>query len=172
MEPSTDRVEAFIGRHALDAEIISTPSGVPTVETAAAALGVPVDQILKTLVFTGPNDELVLAIACGTGKVDRHKLADAVVLPKVRIASPETVLAATGYPAGGVAPVDLPATALVVVDERVVQQDEVYGGSGTDLHMLRIRSADIVRLNNACVAPILAEQNGPGSRVQGPEQSH
>jgi prolyl-tRNA editing enzyme YbaK/EbsC (Cys-tRNA(Pro) deacylase) len=157
MDPSTTRVEVYVAHHALDAEIIPTPSGVPTVETAAAALGVPVDQILKTLVFTGPSDEVVIAIECGTGKVDRHKLAEAAGLPKVSIASPEVVLAATGYPAGGVAPVDLPASAIVVVDEQVLQQEQVYGGSGTDLHMLRIRSADIVRLNNARVASILRE---------------
>ena len=157
MEPSTTRVEDFVARHSLDAEIISTPSGVPTVETAAAALGVPVDRILKTLVFTGPADEVVIAIACGTGKVDRQKLAVSAGLPKVRISSPDVVLAATGYPAGGVAPVDLPDSAIVVIDERVVQQERVYGGSGTDLHMLRIRVADIVRLSKARIASILRD---------------
>ena len=157
MEPSTDRVEAFIARHALDAEIISTPGGVPTVETAATALGVPVDRILKTLVFIGPSNELVIVIACGTGRVDRRKLATAAGLPKVSIASPDLVLISTGYPAGGVAPVDLPSDAIVVMDEQVVRHDVLYGGSGTDLHMLRIRSADIIRLNNARVAPILQD---------------
>jgi prolyl-tRNA editing enzyme YbaK/EbsC (Cys-tRNA(Pro) deacylase) len=109
------------------------------------------------LVFTGPGDEVVNAIACGTGKVDRQKLAVAAELPKVRIASPEIVLAATGFPAGGVAPVDLPDSAIVVIDERVVQQERVYGGSGTDLHMLRIRVADIVRLSKARIASILRD---------------
>ena len=66
-EPSTKRVAAFIASNALDAEIISTPEGVPTVETAATALGVDVDQIVKTLVFVDTQDRLVIAIACGTG---------------------------------------------------------------------------------------------------------
>jgi prolyl-tRNA editing enzyme YbaK/EbsC (Cys-tRNA(Pro) deacylase) len=157
MERSTSRVEEFITKHELDAEIISTPQGVPTVESAAAALGVPVELILKTLVFTGPSDELVIAIAAGTGRVDRRKLAIVAGLSKVSIASPETVLATTGYPAGGVAPVDLPLDAIVIVDEQVVQRDEFYGGAGTDLHMMRIRSNDIVRLNRATVASILID---------------
>lgn len=157
MEPSTARVEAFIARHGLDAEIIPTPTGVPTVESAAGALGVPVDRILKTLVFMGPANEVVIAIACGIGKVDPRKLAVAAGLPKVSIASSNTVLAATGYAAGGVAPVDLPIGAIVVMDERVVAQDQVYGGSGTDVAMLRIRSFDIVRSNQARVAPILRD---------------
>lgn len=157
MKPSTQRVEAFIIRHSLDAEIISAPDGVPTVETAAAALGVPAEQILKTLVFRGPSGEIVIAIACGTGRVDRQKLAGAANLPKVTIAAPDIVLAATGYPAGGVAPVDLPEDSIVVVDEQVLWQEQLFGGSGTDLHMLRIRAEDIVRLNSARIAPILRD---------------
>lgn len=158
MDSSTVRVRAFIDQHKLDAEIISTPEGVPTVETAAAALGVPVDRILKTLVFVGPSDEVVIAIACGTGKVDRRKLAEAAELPRVSIASSAFVLVSTGYPAGGVAPVDLPRDAIVVIDEHVLTQEQVYGGSGTDLHMLRIRSADIERLNHARIASILQDR--------------
>jgi len=157
IEPSTARVAAFIARHELDAEIISTPAGVPTVESAAAALGVPADQILKTLVFTGPTGEVVIAIACGTGRVDRRKLANAAGLAKVVIASPDVVFASTGYPAGGVAPVDLPTRAIVVIDEQVMLQEQLFGGSGTDLHMLRVRSADIVRLNDARVDSILRD---------------
>lgn len=155
--PSTDRVVSFIQRHSLDAEIIPTPDGVPTVETAAQALGVETNQIIKTLVFLGPEDELVIAIACGTGRVDRKRLAAAVDLPKLSMASSEIVLESTGYPAGGVAPVDLPDRAHIVVDTRVIDQDWVFGGSGTDLHMIRIRSADIVALNRAQIASILVD---------------
>lgn len=157
MGASTARVAAYIDNHGLDAEIIDTPSGVPTVEDAARALGVSSDRILKTLVFLGPNNELVIAIACGTGRVDRARLAAAAQLGKVKIASPDIVFAATGYPAGGVAPLDLPKDAIVIIDEQVMCQDVVYGGSGTDSHMLRVRSADVARLNFAQVAPILQE---------------
>ncbi len=84
MEPTTERVAAFIARHELDAEIVPTPTGVPTVETAATALGVSKSiKILKTLVFIGPTQEIVIAIACGTGRVDRKRLAEAAGLPKV-----------------------------------------------------------------------------------------
>lgn len=154
-QPSTERVAAYIAAHSLDAEIIATPAGVPTVETAAAALGVEVDQIIKTLVFVDPLDRPVIAIACGTGRVDRRKLAEAAGVGTLKMASAENVLDVTGYSPGGVAPVDLPGETLVIVDERVLAQTIVYGGSGTDLHMLRIQTADIVRLNNARVAQIL-----------------
>lgn len=154
-EPTTDRVAAFIARHALDAEIISTPEGVPTVETAAAALGVSVEKIVKTLVFVDSQHTLVIGIACGTDRVDRHKLAVAAGTSKLKMASAQQVLDSTGYPPGGVAPLDLPANAVVIVDRHVAAQDEVFGGSGTDLHMVRLHVADIVRLNHARIADIL-----------------
>ena len=154
-EPTTDRVAACIEAHDLDAEIISTPQGVPTVETASTALGVDVDQIVKTLVFVDSQDRLVIAIACGTGKVDRRKLAVAAGTSKLKLASSDLVIESTGYPPGGVAPIDLPQSAIVIVDENVEAQPVVYGGSGTDLHMMRIRTEDIIRLNGATIADIL-----------------
>jgi prolyl-tRNA editing enzyme YbaK/EbsC (Cys-tRNA(Pro) deacylase) len=154
-EPTTDRVAAFIAAHALDAEIIATPGGVPTVERAAVALKVEVDQIIKTLVFTDDQDRMVIAIACGTGRVDRSKLALAAGSGKLKFAPAPVVVGMTGYPPGGVAPVHLPQHAIVIVDERVIEQSVAYGGSGTDLHMLRIRVDDVIRLNNATTADIL-----------------
>jgi prolyl-tRNA editing enzyme YbaK/EbsC (Cys-tRNA(Pro) deacylase) len=154
-EATTDRVAAFIVSHRLDAEIIPTPDGVPTVERAAAALNVDPDQIIKTLVFTDAQDRLVIAIACGTGRVDRSKLADAAGSGKLKFAPAPVVVDTTGYPPGGVAPVDLPNDAIVIVDEQVTVQPVVYGGSGTDLHMMRVRVEDVIRLNNATTADIL-----------------
>lgn len=157
IEPSTARVAAFIAAHRLDAEIISTPQGVPTVELAAQALSVGVDQIVKTLVFTDTAGQLVVAIACGTGRIDREKLAGSAGASKLKLAPAQLVLDATGYSPGGVAPLDLPANAIVIVDERVRAQPVVYGGSGTDLHMVRMRTDDLIRLNDATVAGILQE---------------
>lgn len=153
--PSLHRVQEFIAQHDLDAEILSCPDGVPTVEMAAAALGVPVDRIVKTLVFASSTGQLVIAIACGLDRVDRSKLAKLTGASKLKLASAQLVLDGTGYPPGGVAPVDLPSHAIVIVDRRVLDQPIVYGGSGTDLHMMRIRPQDIVRLNDAITADIL-----------------
>jgi Cys-tRNA(Pro) deacylase len=156
-EPSTERVAAFIASHGLDAEIVPTPEGVPTVERAAAALGVEVDQIVKTVVFVAPDGALTIAIACGTNRVDRQKLAAVAGRYSLKLAPPNLVLAATGYPAGGVAPVDLPVGVPVIVDEHVSRRDIVYAGAGTDEHMVRIHTADLIHLNKAVVASIVRD---------------
>jgi hypothetical protein len=43
----------------------------------------------------------------------------------------------------------------VIVDDNVAAQTVVYGGSGTDVHMMRIRTEDIIRLNGATIGDIL-----------------
>lgn len=148
------RVEAIIRRLSLDAEIISTPDGVPTVERAAAALGVTTDRIIKTLVFVTPSIELVVGIGAGTSRIDRRRLAAEAGTGSLSFAPPELVLDRTGYPAGGVAPIGLPTGVPVIVDRAVMRHETVFGGAGDDLHMLRIRTQDIVVLSEARIADI------------------
>ena len=77
----------------------------PTVQTAAEAVGVTPDQIIKSLLFLAKEDP-VLVIANGTARVEWKQLAVylGIARRKVNMADPETVLALTGYPVGGVPP--------------------------------------------------------------------
>ena len=67
-------LQAFIERHQIAATILHLTAETPTVPAAARALGVETEQIIKTLVFL-VNQTPFLAIANGTQKVDRRKLA-------------------------------------------------------------------------------------------------
>jgi prolyl-tRNA editing enzyme YbaK/EbsC (Cys-tRNA(Pro) deacylase) len=82
-------------------------------------------------------------------------LAELVGLDKLALADPETVLKATGFPAGGVAPVLHASAFPVVVDERVIQRPVVFGGGGEEALLLRIPPAAIVTLTGAIVADIM-----------------
>src|ERR1044071_3799902 len=93
---------------------------MPTVPAAAEAIGVRVEQILKTLLFQDRNGGFVVAIACGTGRVDRGRLAEVSGSGKLRVADARDVPRVTGYPAGGVAPLALPVDLMVVVDTAVM----------------------------------------------------
>jgi Cys-tRNA(Pro) deacylase len=131
---------------------------MPTVPLAAAAIGVTEDQIIKSLLFRDSRGELVLAIASGTARIDRSLLAFAAGLEKPRLADPATVLATTGFPAGGVAPVAHATPVRVVIDRRAAAMDVVYGGGGSEDVLLKIRPRDVIRLTSAEIADIaLAE---------------
>ena len=64
------------------------------------------------------------------------------------------VLAVTGYPAGGVSPLGLPASVPVIVDAATAELRFAYGGGGQDLLLLRVHVSDVIRCNNALVADI------------------
>lgn len=128
---------------------------MPTVSAAAQAIGVPEEQILKTLLFLGDSGDYVVAIANGTRRVDRQLLAHASGLIKPRAAKPHDVMKIIGYPAGGVAPLALTTGIPVIVDLAVTALPVAFGGGGNDHLLLRVVPADVVRLNNALVASIV-----------------
>jgi Cys-tRNA(Pro) deacylase len=149
-------LQAFLQEHGVDHEIVAPGVPMPTVPAAAAAIGVEVDQILKTLLFDDGNGGFVVAIACGTGRVDRARLAAVSGAKKLRVADAPDVLRVTGYPAGGVAPLGLPDHLPVVVDTAVTMLPVAWGGAGREELLMRVAPADIVRLNNATVADIVS----------------
>lgn len=145
---------AYIAAHGLDAEILAPGLPMPTVPLAAAAIGVPEAHILKSLLFVAADGRLVLAVAAGVSRVDRAILGAVAGLPGLRLAGPDLVRSATGYPAGGVAPIAHATPLPVVVDTAAAALPVTYGGAGTEDALLRIRPADIVRLTDAVVASI------------------
>ncbi|MFN8591429.1 MAG: YbaK/EbsC family protein [Thermomicrobiales bacterium] len=151
---------AFLERHGIEAELLAPGVPMPTVTLAAEAIGVAEDAILKTLIFSEPGGSVVVAIANGNHRIDRNRLAAAVGAPRVKPASADDVLRATGYPAGGVSPLGLPADARVVVDVATAALSEAYGGGGREDLLLHVRIEDIIRLNSATVADI-REQTVP-----------
>jgi Cys-tRNA(Pro) deacylase len=129
---------------------------MPTVPLAAAAIGVDEDQIIKSLLFRDNGGEFVLAIASGRARIDRDLLATVTGLDRPRLADPPTVLAVTGFPAGGVAPVGHATLVRVVLDRRAAALDTVYGGGGAENVLLRMSPRDIIRLTSAEVADIVS----------------
>ncbi len=155
-ESAPSHLLAFLAEHGVDHEIVAPGVPMPTVPAAAAAIGVGVAQILKTLLFEDRAGGFVVAIACGIGRVDRARLAAVTGSEKLRVADAADILHVTGYPAGGVAPLALPQHLPVIVDAAVMKLPVAWGGAGREELLLRVAPADIVRLNNASVAEIVA----------------
>lgn len=157
LEDAPPHLLAFLAEHRVRAEFVAPGVPMPTVSSAAAAVGVAEEQILKTLLFVGDGERYVIAIANGTKRVSRELLAAASGILRPRPAKPEVVLRVTGYPTGGVAPLALGAGLPVVIDSAVLDQDVVFGGGGREHLLLRLDPTDIVRLNRATVAPIVEQ---------------
>lgn len=150
-----ERLVAWLRTQGIDAELVRPGVPMPTVPLAAAAIGVPEDLIIKSLLFVADAREPVLAIASGSSKVDRHLLAAASHRERLRLADPATVLAVTGFPAGGVAPVGHRTPLTVVVDRTVAAKPVVYGGAGAEDALVRMAPRDIIRLTGGVIAEIV-----------------
>lgn len=145
---------AFIAAHGIDAELITDIGETPTVPAAAAALGVQTEQIIKTLLFFVRSEPYVV-IAHGTTPVRERLLADYFGVGKrqIRLARPDEVLDVTGYPAGGVPPFGHRQTVPVFVVSSLLAWEVVYGGGGDDRTMMRIRTAELLRVTQPTILP-------------------
>ena len=120
-------------------ECLGLPSTVTTFETsthtaqgAADAVGCTLGQIVKTLFFMADGRATVV-LAAGDRQVDTGLLAPllGVGRKKVKMGSPDEVLARTGYAVGGVAPVGFPSPCDVVVDDSLRRFATVWAAAGT-----------------------------------------
>lgn len=79
-------------------------------------------------------------------------------LRDVSMADPQTVLEETGAEVGYVSQIQ-PDIA-TIVDERLLQTGECYGGCGVPKHTLRIKVADLVRITGAKVFDFTEPKSG------------
>ncbi|HEX9898896.1 MAG TPA: YbaK/EbsC family protein [Candidatus Methylomirabilis sp.] len=157
----------FILEHDLQAEIVSPGAHMATVDAAAAAMKVAPEQIFKSIVFQAKNGQCVMVIACGNGRVDLTRVQAITGLLGLKLAKPDVVYAKTGYPAGGTPPVGHREKFSVIVDTRVAAQEWGYAGGGRPEFLVRIKSADIIRLNGATVHDVISDSVGQGRRAEG-----
>jgi prolyl-tRNA editing enzyme YbaK/EbsC (Cys-tRNA(Pro) deacylase) len=147
----------YVLAHDLRAEIVAPGAHMPTVDAAASAMGVPAEQIFKSILFQSPAGRCVLVVACGNARVDVRRVEGLTGIVNLKLAKPDVVLAKTGYPAGGTPPVGHRERIPVVVDARVAAQPWGYAGGGRVELLVKIQSADIIRLAQATVADVVAK---------------
>jgi prolyl-tRNA editing enzyme YbaK/EbsC (Cys-tRNA(Pro) deacylase) len=147
----------YIVAHGLQAEIVAPGTHMPTVDAAAAAMGVPPEQIFKSILFQSPAGRCVMVVASGNARVDVRRVETLTGIVNLKLAKPAVVFAKTGYPAGGTPPVGHRERVPVIVDTRVTAQPWGYAGGGRPELLVKIQTADIVRLTGATVADIVAK---------------
>ena len=140
-------LQTYLDQQKLPAEIIYLDAPTPTVETAAEAVGVNPDQILKSVLFL-VDDRPVLAIACGTARIDDRAIAAhfEVGRKRVKLADPTAVLEITGYPVGTVPPFGHSQNLSTLLDPCVFNHDAVYAGGGAEKTLLRIDPQTLARI--------------------------
>jgi prolyl-tRNA editing enzyme YbaK/EbsC (Cys-tRNA(Pro) deacylase) len=117
-----------------------------TAEQAAAALGVEVGAIVKSLVFLRDGAP-VLVLCSGANRVDEAALG-------VERARANTVREATGQSIGGVAPYGHPSALETLVDEDLMTYDEVWAAAGHPSKVFPIAPVELLRRTNGTPARV------------------
>ncbi len=130
IHPNVLRVMEAARERGLEITTKRFPEGTKTAADAAAAIGVSVGQIVKSLVFA-VDGEIVMAYVSGSNQLDEKKLALAAGGAKCSRVDADAVRAATGYPIGGVPPFGHSTQLRVFVDPDLLQYDEVWAAAGT-----------------------------------------
>lgn len=166
MEPRTPQhLQAYLDQHEIAATILHLPQATLTVPDAAAALGVPVEQIVKTVLFLVEGADGITAyavLANGTRRVDRRKLAAhlGVNRKKIKLAEAAEVIALTGYAPGAVPPIGHRQPLVMFMTEEIQAQATVYAGGGGGAAMLHISTATLQQLTQPTILSLLEDPAG------------
>ncbi|HXF63205.1 MAG TPA: YbaK/EbsC family protein [Caldilineaceae bacterium] len=106
------------------------PGPVRSLEQAAQERNQHPDQVVRSLLFRLGEGEYAMVLMAGPAQVSWRALRRYLGQSRLTTASAEEVLAVTGYPIGAVAPFGLRRPVRVLVDQRVLDQEEVSLGSG------------------------------------------
>jgi Cys-tRNA(Pro)/Cys-tRNA(Cys) deacylase len=120
---------------------------------AAELLGVPPEQVLKTLV-TSVDGRLVVGVVPVSGSLDLKAVAAAVGGKKASMADPAEAERATGYVVGGISPFGQRRVHPTVLDVSALAYDTVYVSGGRRGLDLGLAPSDLVRVTGAVVAAI------------------
>ena len=157
IHPNVVRVTAAAKERGLEINTRRFPEGTKTAADAAAAIGVTVGQIVKSLVF-GVDNEIVMALVSGSNQLDEKKLALAAGGSKCARVDADAVREATGYPIGGVPPFGHSTQLRVFVDPDLLQYDEVWAAAGTWNDNFGANPNDIVRVAGGVVTDLKRAQ--------------
>ena len=124
---------------------------VKTVEQAGKK--VQIEKIAKSIVMIDSNGSPLLAIVAAKNKISFRKIKAFLAVKDVHLASPAEVLFHSGYPAGGVPPIN--KIKRVLVDPEVLRNETAIVGGGDVKMLMEIKTADIVKTLNPEVVDIV-----------------
>ncbi|MEM4245813.1 MAG: YbaK/EbsC family protein [Candidatus Bathyarchaeia archaeon] len=145
-------LEEYLRAHKVEYRIIDKTETVHTAD-AAAATGIPLEKITKSLIFVADGRPVAVVIP-GTCKVNTQKLRSVLKAENVRLVPFEEAEQYSGYPPGGTPPLHYKNVSKIVIDKKVADQDLIYGGGGSRNKLLELKTIDLLRLNGGLVADV------------------
>ena len=123
-------------------------------ETVAAKIGLPPEQVFKTLVARGDRNGVCLAVIPGDQDLNLKALAARAGERKIQLVPVREVQTLTGYIRGGVTALAAKRDFPVFVDETIELFDVVSISAGVRGTQILISPADYLRATKGRLAPL------------------
>ncbi|TGG93939.1 Cys-tRNA(Pro) deacylase [Natronospirillum operosum] len=124
-------------------------------QEAADKLGLPAEQVFKTLVVQLDSGRLAVALVPVTAQLNLKNLARATGAKKAAMAAPVDVQRATGYVLGGVSPLGQKKRLATWIDQSALEHEVIYVSAGRRGLELELATADLQRLTAGQFAPLI-----------------
>jgi prolyl-tRNA editing enzyme YbaK/EbsC (Cys-tRNA(Pro) deacylase) len=161
--PATLRVRDAAASSGVVIDVVTFDESTHTAEEAARAIGAELGQIVKSLVFVAPDGDAgggltaVIALVCGTDRVDIKRLGEHARRPGLRRANADEAQRLTGFVIGGIPPFGHREPLTVVMDPGLFRYGEVWAAAGTPTAVFPISPEDLRRVSDAVVAACAQE---------------
>jgi Cys-tRNA(Pro)/Cys-tRNA(Cys) deacylase len=127
---TTTRVTEYLARENIPFRIFRHPGPILTLEQAAEERQQSPEQVVRSILFRIGQGDYLMVLMAGPSQVSWPALRSYLGLSRLTMASKEEVLEVTGYETGAVSPFGLPAPLRILIDNRVLAQNEISIGSG------------------------------------------
>lgn len=152
-----ERVERYVRQFDPSMAPLLFPEPMKTSEEAAAALGVEIGQIAKSILFHS-GDEYALFVAAGDVRIHAKQVKAAFNGAKAKMATPEAVEAVTGFQVGAVCPFALQREVPIFVDSSLQRFPLVYTAAGIAESLLPVTYEQLLHMTNGRVIDAASAQ--------------
>jgi prolyl-tRNA editing enzyme YbaK/EbsC (Cys-tRNA(Pro) deacylase) len=151
---SAGRVQRAADALGLAVIVREMPAATRTAEEAAAACGVTVGQIVKSLVFAGATtDKPFLLLVSGSNRVNERDVAAHLGEPLKRM-DVDRVRLLTGFAVGGIPPFGHDTPIATYMDRDLLDYDVVWAAAGTPRSVFPIEPGLLRQATGATVIAV------------------
>ena len=151
------KLKQFIKDNNINAEHIRFEQSIHTVKQCVDVSGFPISQITKTMIFKAPQGKIVAAMVPAEFRVSSSRLRKATGFEDLELANPSESRKRTGYPVGGMP--FFGYECIFVVDPRVLEQEYICTGGGSEFSITKIGTSELKRITNPIIQRIRGKKS-------------
>jgi len=125
-------------------QIFRHENPVHSLEQAASERDQHPSQVVRSILFRVAEDEFIMALVGGPEQISWKILRKHLGRSRISMASEDEVLAVTGYRVGTVGPFGLKRQVKVLMEKKLLDEEEVSIGSGMRNTAVILKTADLM----------------------------